>query len=196
MGSLILQTGPTVEPVTLAELRAHLRIIDNADNSYLTDAIPSARRVVERFLDRALNTQTWLMVRDTSPGKELWLPFSPLQSVTSINVHDWDDVATLVGTASYLVITDTEPGRILLKDGSTWPTHRNASSFKVVFVVGYGDAASDVPPSIKHGIKLLATKIYEHRGDEVGLTDDAAEQLLLNDVQLRNFLHTDKQVGI
>ncbi len=196
MGSLIIQTGPEVEPIDAGDLHDQLRIIGNQNDAYLTLAIKGARKVAEEFLDRALITQTWLLIRDTSPGKELLLPYPPLQSVTSINVYDWDDAATLVDSTNYLELPDTEPGRILLKDGATWPTHRDASSFKVLFVAGYGDAGSDVPEGIIHGIKMLCVKIFEHRGEEVEPNEEGMLQLFLNDTQLQNWLHPFKKVGM
>lgn len=196
MGSLILETEPAVEPLVAADLHDHLRIVGNQNDAYLTLLITSARQVVEGFLDRALITQSWKLVRDTSPGQELELPFPPLQSVTSINVYDWDDAATLVDAGDYLVVTDVELGKVLLKNGVTWPSHRNAASFKAIFVAGYGDAGTDVPEGILHGIKILCAKMFEHRGEETKPNEAELKQLLLNDDQLRNYLYPFKKVGI
>lgn len=58
------------------------------------------------------------------------------------------------------------PGRVQLRSGYSWPTHRNFSSFWVEFIAGYGDAATDVPEGLKQGILQLLSHLYENRGAE------------------------------
>lgn len=57
-------------------------------------------------------------------------------------------------------------GRVKLKSGCSWPTHRNFASFIIEFICGYGDAGSDVPEALKQGILQLLSHLYENRGAE------------------------------
>lgn len=50
---------PIVEPLTLAEARAHIQIAETWQDPRITDAIRGARDQVERYCQRALLTQTW-----------------------------------------------------------------------------------------------------------------------------------------
>lgn len=193
MGSLKLDTPPGALAVTLNDLKDHLRIIGNAEDQYLTSLLNAAIPIVERFLDRALITQTWLWTFDKSPGNDLRVPLPPFQTAT-IKVFDWDDAETTVDASTYLKITDTEPGRILLKNGATWPDHRDKASFQIKFVAGYGNADTDVPEGIKHGIKVLCGKAFERRGDDKVTTQTL--QILLNDEMVQNWLHPEKFTGI
>ena len=57
---LKLATHPEVEPVTLAEAKAHLRLDTDADDAYVSALISAARERVELFLRRALITQSFV----------------------------------------------------------------------------------------------------------------------------------------
>lgn len=76
---------------------------------------------------------------------------------------------TLVDLARYMIdVSLNSPGRIKLRSGRAWPTHRNFSSFIVEFKAGYGDAATDVPAALKEGILQLIAYLYENReADEI-----------------------------
>lgn len=54
-------------------------------------------------------------------------------------------------------------GRVRLKSGRTWPTHRGFASLIIEFNVGYGDAASDVPDALRQGILKLVAHLYTER---------------------------------
>lgn len=60
-------TPPAIEPVTLDEAKAHLRVDINAEDSLITRLISDAREWVERFLRRSLITQTWALYLDAFP---------------------------------------------------------------------------------------------------------------------------------
>jgi uncharacterized phiE125 gp8 family phage protein len=152
--TLKLDTAPAAEPVTLAEVKSMLRITDTADDDLINILITAAREVVEKFLNRALINQTWVQVSDSSP-RRFTLPYPPLQSVTSITSYDEDDTGTVNSSANYITSTRTDPGYVILKNGSSWVDHRFDLSFEVKFVAGYGAAAANVPQSIRQGIRVM-----------------------------------------
>jgi len=74
---------------------------------------------------------------------------------------------TLVSKANYYVdISENSPGRVKVRSGYIWPTHRNFASFIVEFKAGYGDAATDVPEALKQGILQLLSHLYDNREAE------------------------------
>ena len=188
--SLKLKTGPADEPFTLAEVKSHLRLEDTADDALLVGLIVAARELAESFTHRALITQTWTLFLDRFPAgaRDPWwdgvveaattelvdaarpivIPKPPLQTITFVKAHKQDGTAETVAAADYWVDTASEPGRVTLKTGKTWPTSapRTQNAVEVEFVAGYGSDRLSVPEPIKQGMLMLIGRLYENRGDE------------------------------
>jgi uncharacterized phiE125 gp8 family phage protein len=164
--SLKLITAPTLEPVTLEEAKKHLRIESSDEDVEITGWIQAAREWCEGYQNRAFITQTWELALDSFPlGTYIKIPKPPLQSVTSVKYYDTDETENTFSADSYHVDTYSEPGRIVLKYGETWPsdTLRTANGVIIQFKVGYGDAAASVPEKVKQAIKVLVGHLYENR---------------------------------
>ena len=126
-----LVTAPTVEPVTLAEAKAHVNAEEHHDDDdYIQTLITVAREWCENFTRRAFNTQTWDVFLDRFPsaGDVIELPLGKLQSVTDTGFTyvDTDGNTTQVSTAVYTVDTDSEPGRVYLAYNQSWPSIRDS----------------------------------------------------------------------
>ena len=57
--TLTRTAAPTVEPVTLGEIKTHLRLTGTEDDYLLPQLVKAARDYVETFTRRAICTQTW-----------------------------------------------------------------------------------------------------------------------------------------
>lgn len=122
--------------------------------------------MVERYLQRALITQTWDVYYDD--WCEIKLPYSPLQSVTSIKYRDLDGVEQTLSSSLYYV-TKHEPAEVERVYDTTWPVLQYGRPQPIVIreVVGYGTTGASVPEEIKSAMKLLITDLYENRGTVV-----------------------------
>ncbi len=171
----VIKTAPTTEPVTLTEVKSHLRlavtaaeaVAYSAEDDWFTRSIATARGAVEQELGRALITQTWYAYYDKWPAARfIELPFPPLISVTAVKYRLADD--TGYDNTFTDVITDivAEPGRVVLTADGSWPggTLYPVNPIQVEFVCGYG-AASAVPSGIKAAILLQLSDLHEERGD-------------------------------
>lgn len=163
-------TGPTSEPVTLTEVKAHARIDHALDDTWLTTIITTARVYVENYIRAALFTQTITAKWDRFPH-HFCLEKPPLQSVTSISYLDTAGASQTLATANYVVDTSTTPATITLAYGYTWPSTRDQiAAVTVVYIAGY-TATANIPPPIKQAILMLIGYWYENRetvGDTVG----------------------------
>src|SRR5690606_41843642 len=92
-------TPPASEPVTLSEAKAQLSVTSSAHDTRITSLITTARRQVERYLKRALITQTWKVYYNCFHAV-MELPYPPLQSVTQVKYYD--DSGTLLSLSSDL----------------------------------------------------------------------------------------------
>lgn len=161
-------SAPSIEPVTLADMKSHLEVYDTGKDSYITGLITAARAYCEQVQGRAYITQTLELTRDDFPASSdpLLLPLPRLQSVTSVKyTPDATGVLTTLAASKYIVDTKSEPGRVVLNVDEEWPDDDLIATGGVVVVYksGYGDAASSVPSTILHAIKVLAASWYEQR---------------------------------
>lgn len=209
-----LTTAPTVEPVTAAELLAHLRMdASEADDTSIAGYITDARLMIENRLGVAMVDQSWFLTMDRWPGgAEPWwdgvreghrnmmragqhtvdveMPRWPLSSITTVNVYDEDGTVTAVTVAdTFDTDTNSIPGRLTLKAGATWPTALRANNaIEITYVAGYGTAASDVPADMRRAVLNLAAALYNTRGDGCGekeLIDKAGIDGVLGQYKIR-----------
>lgn len=165
----VLLTGPTMEPVSLDDIKNHLRVDLADDDELITAYMLTARRTCERIGRKKFVSQTWDLWMDSFVGVgTIQLPksMSPLGSVVHVKYWDLDDIESTVNAANYIVDTTSQPARIVLKTDQTWPADvlREVNGVDIQVVVGFGDDA-DVPEEYKQAIKLLVGHFYENRED-------------------------------
>jgi uncharacterized phiE125 gp8 family phage protein len=113
--ALVLTSAPSVEPISLAEAKAHLRIDSEDEDALLASLIATARTYVERTLGLALITQGWAYYLDHwPPSGVVVLPIKPLQAVTAVKVHDATGGETALDESAYAVDAVWQPGRLAL----------------------------------------------------------------------------------
>lgn len=174
---LKLITPPAEEPITLDEAKKHLRVDIANDDTLISSLITAAREYCEDFQNRAYITQTWQLWLDGWPdGSEISIPKPPLQTVSSIKYYSEDGAEYTLPAEDYIVDVQSQPGRVVLASGKSWPdvSLRPANAVVVDFVVGYGDAV-DVPQRVKQAILLLVGHWYEHR--EAVLTGSISKEI-------------------
>lgn len=158
-------SAPTVAPVSLDDAKAHVRVDSSFEDGYISGLIEAA---VAHFdgtgvLGRAIITQTWAEWVGNSPGS-VRLPVGPFQSLTSIEYYDTDNALQTADVADFEVRLDGDFVRVLPKDGASWPgAYSRRDAIKITYVAGYGDAATDVPASIRHAILLTVGHWYQNR---------------------------------
>jgi uncharacterized phiE125 gp8 family phage protein len=162
-GRLTLVTAPVEEPLTVAQAKAHCRVVHDAEDALFARWIAAARGVCESSLRRKFVTQTWDWTLSGFPCRRwLDLPYPPLQSITSITYVDPDGAIQVMDLAD-VAVQPGSPGRVVLKSGMSWPTVKSDPDVVVVqFVCGYG-AGADVPAAIAQAMALLIGESSEFR---------------------------------
>lgn len=170
---ILVSTAPTVEPVTLAEVKAQLRLDHSEDDDFIASKIKAARQHLERWCGLAMLTQTLKLQAEDFPAGALTLPRPPLQSVTSIVYRDAAHAAVTLDGAGYIVRGVGGDGFVAAPGG--WPTTDGlAGAVEVTFVAGYGATADLVPEPLREAVRLLAAYLYEHAE---AATADAMQEL-------------------
>ncbi len=159
----ILLAAPAVEPVSLADMKAFLRVETGDDDDIITALIAGSRIHVEAQTRRALVTQSWRLSRDSWPedGRLTVLP-APLQTLTAARVYDVDGTANEIDTEAF--VPDPGASALAFAPRALPMPGRRAAGIELDVVVGYGDNASDVPEPLRQAIRLLVAHWYENRG--------------------------------
>lgn len=162
--ALVLTSGPTVEPVTLAEVKAFCRIDDATEDVLLSSLILTSRLHIEAALGLALNTQSWTMTLDRWPRQgPVILPMRPVTAITALRLRDANGGATVWSSSEYELEGQAHPPRLVSRSGN-WPAvQRATAAIEIDFIAGYGPNATDVPQPICHALLLLVAHWYENR---------------------------------
>ncbi|MGB9845891.1 MAG: head-tail connector protein [Desulfotomaculales bacterium] len=177
---LVLITPPATEPVSLAEAKQHLRVDITDDDNLITALITAAREYCEGFQNRAYITQTWQLWLDAWPeGSEIRIPRPPLQSVSDIKYYGTDDTEYIFDAANYFVDAKSEPGRVVLKYGKSWPTImlRPTNGICVTFIAGY---------KVYQGtVNVEGTTVTRISGDEFNIKWPKQKTIVINNAVYR-----------
>lgn len=182
-----------VEPISLTEAKAQLRIDFPDDDNYLTGLIGVARQWAEEYTKRSFLSQTWLAqfphwpdrilfldsaieleglywynpdMRNLSRDEKVFLlPRPNLLSVDSIIYYDGTGEEQTVDPSQYVVEQYSFPGLIKMRRCFTNPSLDcdRLAPISICYKAGFGTRPESVPLTIKQALLLLVTHFYESR---------------------------------
>jgi uncharacterized phiE125 gp8 family phage protein len=162
--ALIPLLRPAAEPVTLADLKAWIRLDGSDEDDVLAALLATARLAVEEAAGGRLVTQDWRLVLDAwPPDGVLTLPLAPVQAVTAVRVRDAAGGAMVLPASAWLLDAASDPPRLVLV-GSPQVPGRRLGGIEVDVTAGYGPPAA-VPEPLRMAVRLTAARLFEHRGD-------------------------------
>jgi len=162
-------------PVTLDEVKDHLRVVGTDDDGYISGLLLAATEWAEKFQNRTYVLRPRTMELDAFQTI-ICPPYPPLWSVTSIAYVDTNGTTQTLAAAYYRVNTGSEPGRITEAYNYYWPDTRVVTgAVTISYIAGYGPPAK-VPDDVKAAIKLIVGHLYEHR--------EAVSEVTLNEVPM------------
>ncbi len=154
-----IATAPTVEPVSVVEIKNYLRLDESAyDAELLPSLITGARQYIERITGRHLASQV-VEARYASFDDPLILPTTPVQSIVSISYKVAGVTATLDTAAVALIYELWDQGvfpKLVQVYGSTLP---GADEDTVLVDYNSGAATDKVGVAI---VKALVADLFEH----------------------------------
>lgn len=163
---LVLVTAPTVEPITLPQAKAHLRVDGDSDDLYIGDLIQDAREKVETDGNLALMPQVWDQVLDTFPyySTPIELLKWPIQNIVSLKYTDAGGNVLTWAPSNYTVNLATLPPRVAPAYAQYWPILALAQLGAVQIRLSCGFASSAlVPGRLKRAMYFLLGHWYENR---------------------------------
>jgi uncharacterized phiE125 gp8 family phage protein len=184
-----VKTAPSVEPITLTEAKAHLRIVisDTTYDTEVTSMIKTARQWIEQRYNIALITQTRVQKQDNFYDRypiyrnfmgpyytryPITLLYPPLQSITSLSYYDTNQaLQTLTENTDFYCAGKQTPAAGAqdieiprMWPANSWPAFKwIPDAVQIEYVCGFGDDATYVPEPIKMAIKKVVAEMFENR---------------------------------
>lgn len=164
MAAVLLQP-PAVEPVSLGEVKEHLRVDGPDEEPLIVVLITTARLTIEHLAGLALVSQKWAVLLDAWPEKPaIELPVAPVASVDALRVYDEADQASVVDAAEYFADLASRPARLVRRGSQGWPTPgRIANGIEIELTAGFGPAPLDVPETLRWAVLMLVGHWFENR---------------------------------
>lgn len=187
--SVVTVTGPSVEPVTLAEAKKQLEFAESmtAHDDQLHRLIALSRQRVEALTNRQIMTATLELRLDRFPVGAILLPRSPVQSITSIKYQETADTETTISSDTYRLLSSREPAEVVCKTGYVWPVPiYEPDVVRIRYVAGW-TTRGDVPEAIKHAMLMMVTDWMLNRTGEGEMSAGAAS--LLRQVSVGDTFH-------
>lgn len=167
---LTVVTEPASEPISLAEAKLFLRVDHSDEDDLISALVTASRQILEQETRRCFLATS---LRATYPVWEerMYLPRSPLSSVTAVKYYDDANELQTLSSDYYLVEDEEIQPSISLRYGYSWPTtYSRPLPIHVEFDAGY----ETVPGPIVQAMYLLIGDMYEHREaqSELKLSDN------------------------
>lgn len=179
MGPIELLEPPSERIVSLAAVKAHLRVDHSEEDELIEAYMVAAEQRLEGLYGitgRAFRPQRY-RVSFGRFGPSLCLPFPPTISVDALTYLDNNgDEQSFAQAGNWRVIGIGSPrGAVIVpEDGVSWPSlyaTPDPDLVRVEFTAGYQSATSPgddlVPAQIKHAVKMIVADWYEHRTSSV-----------------------------
>lgn len=154
---------PAAEPLTLADVKAHLRLDGTVEDDLLSALIVAARTHCEAMTGLSLITRTLRLYRDDWPGTGvIQIANGPVQTIENVTVYDQDGIARSVSLSGRMLDSASDPARLMLADTPT--PGRMLNGVEIDFVAGFGETGADVPDALRRAMLMHVALMYELRG--------------------------------
>lgn len=166
-----LVTPPASEPVTITQVKAHLRVDGNDDDTFLTSLIAIARERLEQETRRAWMRQRWTAYIIGDFGQLLSVELPRPRILTggdnTFLLEYRNTSGTWVTESSYMIQANREPSRLwgpttIPADIDT-PRDADDAVWRATYWTGYGSESADVPGPLKQALMMLIGHLDQNR---------------------------------
>ena len=155
-GLNIIEASET-EPITLEEVKSHLRILTNDEDTLISSYISAARIWSEKHINRSFVEKTFEYSIDCF-SRNIKLPYPPLISILSIEYTDVNENTLTMLPSNYIVDTKSFIGRVYIEILPS-VNLRKIGGISIRYKAGY----KKLPENLKHALKLIIGHLYENR---------------------------------
>lgn len=179
-------TPAAMFPLTVAQVKNYLKIdpATTADDNLILASIIGAMERCQKYTSHILIATTLREYFDKFPeGDTLLLGLAPLVTLSSLKYIDTSGATIIIPSTNYTVDEISTPGRVMLKNGFSWPTDGGQFPNRVIaeYVVGYANDLV-VPGAFRAAMLFFISAFY--RTDQVNELFPEAYNLL-NDYRFK-----------
>lgn len=162
----VLITPPAEDPVTLAEVKAQMKVDDAFEDTLIDGYIKAAVAQLDGYsgiLGRCLVDQVWrVSVSDFGRGRLMRLPFPDVSAVV-VKYYDADNAEQVLPATNYEILQDATSSFVRFNSGFSAPAlYDRADAVAFEITAGFG-AAANVPAPIKVAVQILAARFNRDR---------------------------------
>lgn len=179
---LAIISPPISKPVTLVQIKRHLRLDHDQDDEYLDELTEAATTHVEATTGQFLISRVVRQYIETIPAsRSVQMEACPVRSIQELRGYDLDGNSNIILSENYRLDNRIEPSALILNTNINFNAFCNG--IEIDMEVGHGETGIDIPSNITRAILVLIAHWYEFRGtlpagDETGLIPDGLEALL------------------
>lgn len=153
---------PSVEPLTLAQTKAHLRIDHSDEDDLILALIRAARLHLERQYGVMPIEQGLRLYLDAWPeaGAILIARF-PVMRIDEIRLYDRDGNPQIVDPALAVLDNAERPARLWLQDRPSGL--RSVNGVEIDFTAGFGSSGAEVPDDVSRALLMHVALMHALR---------------------------------
>jgi len=160
---IAITTPPGAQPVTLEQIKQHLRLDTNDEDELLNSYCDAATEFIEAHISKFLiERNVRQFVDGISESKELLLEAEPVSEITLVRGYDVNGNPHDFSSDVYRFFQYESPPRLFFDKSNL--NLQTANGIEIDMVAGYGESGTDIPQNIIRALLVLIAHWYEHRG--------------------------------
>jgi uncharacterized phiE125 gp8 family phage protein len=154
---------PAALPLSLADVKAHLRVETADEDAYLDGLLKTAVAHVEMRAGCQLIAQSWRVYLDEWPADcMVRLPLHPVRTILAVTVFDANGDAEPLASTAWRLDAVSHPARLAFAAPPSPGVAPNG--IEIDIRAGYGETGVEVPDQLKRAVLLLVAHWHELRG--------------------------------
>jgi len=154
---------PVASPVTLSDIKQHLRIDHDEENDFLLALSQAAVDHVETHIRQSLINRTLRQYCDDLPAtNRVVIEGWPVTTVVEVSGYNTAGDIHVIDQSTYRLVRDHVSTELVFDPAINRDMIVNG--IEIDFVSGFGDMGLDIPSNILQAIKRIIAHWYEVRG--------------------------------
>jgi uncharacterized phiE125 gp8 family phage protein len=156
---------PALEPVSVEEAKAQLRLESSSEDALLMRMISAARETVEGMGALALISRRVVETRDGWRLDETGaarLALAPVTAVHAVRLADAAGTFVALAPERWSPRLAGSEARIAFAHGAPAPV-RAAAGIEIEYTAGFGPNPADVPAALRQAVLILVSALFEQR---------------------------------